>query len=76
MLPRAIESWRPRIDAITTALLDKVALKGSMDLVADLARPVPATLAKIASESGILSDRLYASVLASRSIMGLAPARR
>jgi hypothetical protein len=42
--PRAIEAWRPRIEAITTRLLDRVAERGEMDLVADLARPVPATL--------------------------------
>ena len=42
--PRAIESWRPRVEAITERLLDNVAEHGEMDLVADLARPVPATL--------------------------------
>ncbi len=42
--PRAIESWRPRIEAITDSLLDRVANQGTMDLVADLAQPVPATL--------------------------------
>jgi cytochrome P450 len=42
--PRAIESWRPRIAAVTDELLDKVAPKGEMDVVADLALPVPATL--------------------------------
>lgn len=42
--PRAIEAWRPRIHAITEKLLDRVAERGEMDLVADLARPVPATL--------------------------------
>ncbi len=42
--PRAVESWRPRIEAITDSLLDRVANLGTMDLVADLARPVPATL--------------------------------
>jgi len=42
--PRAIESWRPRIEDLTDALLDRVAERGEMDLVADLARPVPATL--------------------------------
>jgi cytochrome P450 len=42
--PRAIESWRPRIEAITETLLDGVADTGTMDLVEDLARPVPATL--------------------------------
>jgi len=42
--PRAIESWRPRVQSITDELLDRVAGKGSMDLVTDLALPVPATL--------------------------------
>lgn len=42
--PRAIEAWRPRVQAITDGLLDRVAERGEMDLVADLARPVPATL--------------------------------
>ncbi|MBW2385887.1 MAG: cytochrome P450 [Deltaproteobacteria bacterium] len=42
--PRAVESWRPRIEAITGELLDGVAERGSMDLIKDLALPVPATL--------------------------------
>jgi len=45
--PRAIESWRPRIQAITDDLLDAVAARGErgeMDVIADLALPVPATL--------------------------------
>ena len=42
--PRAIEAWRPRVEAITQELLDRVAGSGRMDLIADLARPVPATL--------------------------------
>jgi hypothetical protein len=42
--PRAIEAWRPRAEAITHKLLDRVAPAGKMDLVSDLARPVPATL--------------------------------
>jgi len=42
--PRAIEAWRPRIEAVTDELLDRVAMAGEMDLVADLALPVPATL--------------------------------
>lgn len=42
--PRAIEAWRPRVHAITHDLLDRVAERGEMDLIADLARPVPATL--------------------------------
>jgi cytochrome P450 len=42
--PRAIESWRPRIEAVTDELLAKVAPQGEMDVVADLALLVPATL--------------------------------
>jgi len=42
--PRAIAAWRPRIEAVTDELLDRVADRGEMDLVADLALPVPATL--------------------------------
>ena len=42
--PRAVNSWRPRIQAITDSLLDAVAERGEMDLIADLALPVPSTL--------------------------------
>lgn len=42
--PRAIAAWRPRIEAVTDALLDRVEKQGEMDLIADLALPVPATL--------------------------------
>jgi len=42
--PRAISGWRPRIEAVTDELLDRVEAQGEMDLIADLALPVPATL--------------------------------
>ncbi len=42
--PRAVESWRGRIEAITHELLDRIEAKGSLELVSDFARPVPATL--------------------------------
>lgn len=42
--PRAIAAWRPRIEAVTDELLDRVEGRGEMDLIADLALPVPATL--------------------------------
>lgn len=42
--PRAVESWHSRIDEITQRRLDLVERSGSMDLIADLALPVPATL--------------------------------
>jgi cytochrome P450 len=42
--PRAIAAWRPRIEAVTDELLDRVEARGEMDLIAGLALPVPATL--------------------------------
>lgn len=42
--PRAVSAWRPRIEAVTDALLDRVEKHGEMDLIADLALPVPSTL--------------------------------
>jgi cytochrome P450 len=42
--PRAIAAWRPRIEAVTDQLLDRALKQGEMDLIADLALPVPATL--------------------------------
>lgn len=42
--PRAIGAWRRRIEAVTDELLDRVGARGEMDLIADLALPVPATL--------------------------------
>lgn len=42
--PRAIDAWRPRIEAVTNELLERVAPHGELDLIADLALPVPATL--------------------------------
>jgi cytochrome P450 len=42
--PRAIAAWRPRIEAVTDELLDRVEKRREMDLIADLALPVPSTL--------------------------------
>ena len=39
--PRAVETLRPRIQAHVDVLLDRVALAGRMDVVADLAEPLP-----------------------------------
>jgi cytochrome P450 len=39
--PRAVEALRPRIQEIVDHLLDEAAKKGSMDLVQDLAYPLP-----------------------------------
>lgn len=42
--PRAVERLRPRAQAIVDDLLDRAAERGELDGIADLARPVPATL--------------------------------
>src|SRR5262245_16283496 len=54
--PRAIEQLRRRVHALVGELLDKVAAKGEMDVIADLALPVPSTV--ICEMMGVpLSDR-------------------
>ena len=42
--PRAVERLRPRIEALVDELLDRVARAGEMDVIADLALPVPSTV--------------------------------
>ena len=42
--PRAIERLRPRVRTHVDELLDRVAARGEMDVIADLALPVPSTL--------------------------------
>jgi cytochrome P450 PksS len=42
--PRLVEQMRPRIEAITSALLDAVQGRGRMDLIRDYALPLPATV--------------------------------
>jgi hypothetical protein len=42
--PRAIERLRPRVRSLVNELLDRVAARGEMDVIADLALPVPSTL--------------------------------
>src|SRR5437763_12580546 len=41
---RVVESMRPRVHAIVEGILDRVAERGSMDVVADLAYPIPVTV--------------------------------
>ncbi len=54
--PRAIESLRPRVTALVEELLDRVRDQGQMDVIADLALPVPATV--ICEMMGVpVSDR-------------------
>jgi hypothetical protein len=42
--PRAIKALKPRIQAIADECLDKVAARGRMDVIADLALPVPSMM--------------------------------
>jgi cytochrome P450 len=42
--PRAVESWRPRVRAIVEERLAPALAAGEMDVIAELALPVPATL--------------------------------
>ncbi|MGG4342295.1 cytochrome P450 [Paenibacillus lautus] len=54
--PRIIESLAPKIQEITTSLLDEAEKKGKMDIVADLASPLPITV--IAEMLGVsMEDR-------------------
>src|SRR5215468_3909721 len=38
---RSVDAWRPRIQAITKALLDALAARGSFDVIAEFAAPLP-----------------------------------
>jgi cytochrome P450 len=42
--PRAIEALRARVEVLVDELLDRVAARGEMDIIADLALPVPSTV--------------------------------
>jgi cytochrome P450 len=42
--PRAVERLRPRIDALVHETLDQAAARGEMDVIADLAFPLPFTV--------------------------------
>jgi len=54
--PRAIARLRTRVESLVDELLDGVAVRGEMDVIADLALPVPATL--ICEMMGVpLADR-------------------
>lgn len=54
--PRAVERLRPKIAEVVESCLDRVAERGEMDIVADLALPVPSTL--ICEMMGVpLADR-------------------
>ena len=52
--PRAIRGVRPSIERVVDACLAKVAARGEMDVIADLALPVPSTL--ICEMMGVPAD--------------------
>ena len=54
--PRRVESLRPRVEAVVDELLDAAAAKGEMELIRDLAHPLPVIV--IAELLGVpLADR-------------------
>jgi cytochrome P450 len=54
--PRAIEALQARVQVLVDTLLDRVAARGEMDIIADLALPVPSTV--ICEMMGVpLADR-------------------
>jgi cytochrome P450 len=54
--PRAVESMRPHVQKLVDGLLDRVAEHGELDVIADLALPVPSTV--ICQMMGVpLADR-------------------
>ncbi|MFN8592522.1 MAG: cytochrome P450 [Thermomicrobiales bacterium] len=68
MKPRVIEAMRPRIQALVTGMLDAVIARGEMDLIADLAYPLPATV--IAEMLGAPAESRDQFKVWSRDILG------
>jgi hypothetical protein len=42
--PRMVETWRPRIEAVVQELIDEAKTSGDVDIIRDLAYPLPATI--------------------------------
>ncbi len=71
--PRAIERLRKRAGSIVDDCLDRVEAKGEMEVIADLALPVPAAL--ICEMLGVpVSDRDHFTVWTAQATHGLAAA--
>src|SRR5207244_5545995 len=69
--PRAIAALRPRIQRIADECLDRVAARGEMDVIADLALPVPSTV--ICEMMGVpVADRARFTVWTAQATFGLA----
>lgn len=71
--PRSIEALRPRIQAVVQDCLDNAASSGRMDVIADLALPVPSTV--ICEMLGVpLADRPRFTEWTAQATHGLAAA--
>ncbi len=71
--PRSLEAWKTSIQKVVDDCLDRVAGKGEMDLVADLALPVPSTI--ICEMLGVpISDRPRFTQWTAQATLGLAAA--
>ncbi len=69
--PRAINALKPAIQRITDTCLDRVAGRGAMDVIADLALPVPSTV--ICEMMGVpLADRERFTVWTAQATHALA----
>lgn len=69
--PRAVDALRPNVERIVDACLEDVAERGSLDVIADLALPVPSTV--ICEMLGVpLEDRERFTEWTARATHGLA----
>ena len=67
--PRSMEAWRPMVQSAITDLLDAAEAKGRMDVMADLATPLPVLV--IAQMMGVpLAYRPYIRELAKKLLAG------
>src|SRR5499427_9403088 len=67
--PRSMEAWRPMVRSAIKDLLDAAEAKGQMDVMADLATPLPVLV--IAQMMGVpLEDRPYIRELAKKLLAG------
>ncbi len=73
--PRMVEKLRPRIEVIANALLDQVQKQGTMDLIADFAFPLPASvIAEIIGIPATFQEQLKAWSKALLKIVDFQPA--
>ncbi|WNG25931.1 cytochrome P450 [Cystobacter fuscus] len=75
--PRAVEWLRPQVQAIVDELLDAAAAKGTVNVVSDIADPIPAramgSLLKIPKEREVPFQRFTEAVIKSLSPIMLPP---